>query len=168
MRISADAPFVEVLDATFFQMRFLDAPDAVHAAQSPEGRWHHSGQRALYLSGTPEGTKVAMRIYRRDDESTRAIFLLKITNARVINIRNAKAPELYGIDASEMHCRWQEHVRDGKPSPTWQISDAIRAAGFDGLLAPSRSAPDLTHLTLFRWNEPNAHSVTLGPPVSQA
>ncbi len=58
-------------------------------------------------------------------------------------------------------------LRDqGLPSPTWEISDRVRALGLDGMLYSSRSDPGKTHLTLFRWNEPNAAHIALaGDPL---
>ena len=44
--------------------------------RSPEGRFHHSGQRALYTSLTPEGTAVAIRRYVAPGDPPRAVVAL--------------------------------------------------------------------------------------------
>lgn len=163
MRIAADAPFVEVISGTFYRMRFKSASATLlHPAQSPLGRWHHNGQKALYLSETPEGTRVASRLYFKPDDPRRQIYPIRVSDARVLNLRTIEALHHYAIDAKEKHCIWHDLPVQGKPSPTWAISDAIRTLGFDGMLCPSRSRPELTHLTLFRWNEPAAPLVAHG------
>jgi len=163
MRIPADAPFVEVISGTFYRMKFKnEAANLLRPAHSPEGRWHHDGQTALYLSETPEGTHIASRMYMRPNDPEREVYPLTVTNARVLNLRNEAALQHHNIDTREKHSMWHEVRAQGKPSPTWAISDAIRALGFDGMLCPSRSRPDLTHLTLFRWNIEDAPEVSHG------
>ena len=161
MRVAIGAPYVEVISGKFYRMKFKsEAAEILQPAKSPEGRWHHSGQKALYLSETTEGTYIASRMYIRDDDPEREIYPLAITDARVLSLRNDTACRHYEIDASQKHCMWHELRAIGKPSPTWSISDAVRHLGFDGFLCPSRSRPDLTHLTLFRWNTEGAPIVS--------
>ncbi|HCQ65841.1 MAG TPA: hypothetical protein DIU07_12125, partial [Rhodobacteraceae bacterium] len=42
----------------------------------------------------------------------------------------------------------------GRQPASWALSDRARATGTEGMLYASRKRPDLTHLVLFRWNEP--------------
>ncbi len=48
---------------------------------------------------------------------------------------------------------WQTDRICGNPAPTWMFSDTARKQGAGGVLYPSRSRPELTHLALF---DPNA------------
>lgn len=43
----------------------LDAPHVLAGARSPEGRYHHDSQPALYLSPTPEFSRSAIDAYLR-------------------------------------------------------------------------------------------------------
>ena len=43
---------------------------------------------------------------------------------------------------------WQD-LRESGPSPTWAISDQLRAEGWQAMLYSSRSRPDLTHIVIF-------------------
>ena len=151
---------VVTLTGRFYRMKFLhEAEDILGPARAAEGRSHHGGQRALYLSETPEGTIVATARYVAENDPPRAIFPLWLEGARVVDLRDAAATAAWGIDTTHRAAEWQAIRARGLPSPTWAISDRVRELGLDGMLYASRSQPDLTHLTLFRWNEPGAAAV---------
>jgi RES domain-containing protein len=107
-------------------------------AAAPEGRFHHSGQPALYASLTPEGCRVAIRRYLRADDPPRLIHPLRFGAERVIDMSGK--PDLSIV--------WQDW-RDGGPSPTWAVSDRLRRQGWQAMLYSSRSRPDLTHIVIF-------------------
>ena len=142
------------VDGRFWRAGFLGREDGLLApAGAPQGRWHHKGQNALYLSQTPEGCQVALRVYVHPNDPPRAIFPFAVTNAHVADLRQTKARDEWDVSLNDIHAFWAKlHAKD-EVSPTWALSDRLRATGIDGLLTPSRSRPDLTHLTLFRWNE---------------
>jgi RES domain-containing protein len=143
---------VKPIAGTFY--RIIDsarAGDILAPARSFEGRFHHDGQKALYLSQTVEGTHVAMARYKNAATPEQTALPLTLKNAHVLDLRDSAQCGRFHINPSNMNVVWQDLPR---PSPTWAISDAARAAGADGLLYPSRSRPDLTHLVLFFWNTP--------------
>jgi len=115
----------------------------------------------MYLSETPEGCHVAMAYYSNPDDPVRLLYALALNNARLLDLRNAAQCARFGIDASNANNRWQNERADGLPASTWVISDAARLAGADGMLSPSRSRPELTHLTLFRWNLPDGPALSV-------
>lgn len=114
--------------------------DPLAPAASPEGRFHHSGQFALYASLTPKGCAVAIRRYVQPGDPLREIVPLAITAARLADLRGQAAASVV----------WQDIRAGGEPAPTWVFSDAARKAGAEGMLYSSRSHPDLTHLVIFR------------------
>ena len=125
---------------TVWRLLFAGALDrAASPGPSPEGRFHHSGQPALYTSLTREGCGIAIRRYLRADDAPRVLVPLDIDADRIADLRGAGA-------ASAV---WQDIRATGAPAPTWRLSDAARAAGAQGLLYRSRSRPDLLHLALF-------------------
>jgi len=135
-------------------------------AQSPLGRWHTKGQRALYLSGSPEGCRIALKVYRQPNEPKRGIFPITVTNARVADLRLNETREAFEASLEDIHAFWADMAKAGQTSPTWELSDKARSAGLDGLLSPSRSRPALTHLTLFKWNDVKGAQIKRsGPPV---
>lgn len=145
----------------FGQEEYLLTP-----ARAPQGRWHHSGQPALYLSGTPEGCRVALKAYQTPDDPPRGIFPMDVDGARVIDLRTAETRDALDMPLDDIHAFWATLQKAGRTVPTWQISDRLRLAGVDGILTPSRSRPDLTHLTLFRWNMPgHAQVAQTGAPL---
>lgn len=108
-------------------------------ARAPEGRFHHSGQFALYASLSAEGASVAIRRYVSGDDPDRVIQRFQVENAQLVDYRGQTAASVI----------WQDIRATGAPSPTWSFSDKARARGADGLIYSSRSRPDLSHLVLF-------------------
>ncbi len=128
-------------EGTVWRIMFAsDAERATHPVGSPEGRFHHDGQPAIYTSLAPEGCGVAIRRYLRRDDPPRIIVPLTIQAERISDLTaEGAAPSIV----------WQDLRKAGEAAPTWALSDAARAAGAQGLLYRSRSRPDLIHLTLF-------------------
>jgi RES domain-containing protein len=108
-------------------------------AAAPEGRFHHSGQPALYASLTAEGTIVAMQRYLVEGGRPRLIVPLTIRAARLADQRGNPAASVV----------WQDVRASGDPAPTWAFSDEARGAGAEGMFYSSRSRPDLSHLVVF-------------------
>jgi len=131
------------------------AGEILAPARSPEGRFHHAGQQAMYLSETPEGCHVAMAYYARPDSPALSLHALELSNALILDLRDSTQCARLGIDPANANNRWQIERSEGLQASTWAISDAARLAGADGMLSLSRSRPELTHLTLFCWNKPN-------------
>ena len=147
------------VDGIYWRAMFAaDAGDPLRPARAPEGRSHHGGQRALYLSATPEGCVVTSRVYLRPGDPERVILPLWVRSGRIVDLRDAGATAAWGIDTTHRAADWQAIRATGAPSPTWAISDRVRALGLDGMLYASRSHPAKTHLTLFSW------ALSGGPP----
>lgn len=108
-------------------------------ASAPEGRFHHSGQTAVYASLTAEGTRVAMQRYLTDGVP-RVLVPMRLTAQRVADIR--------GIENASIV--WQDLQRDKEPLPTWSYSDSARLAGAEAMLYSSRSRPELSHVVVFK------------------
>ncbi len=113
--------------------------DPLSSARAPEGRFHHSGQFALYASLSAEGAGIAIRRYVSQCDPPRTIHRLKISKAQVLDLRGQPSASIV----------WQDMRATGIPSPTWRFSDKARTYGADGLLYSSRSRPKLSHLVLF-------------------
>lgn len=147
-----EAP-VTTVSGRFWRSTFLGQEDQLLApARAPAGRWHYDNQPALYLSGSPEGCRVALKVYLRPEDPKRGIFPIRISDARVMDLRLARTRHALGVSLEDIHVFWAELIKTGATPPTWKIADQARNMRLDGLLTPSRSRPDLTHLTLFQWN----------------
>jgi RES domain-containing protein len=112
----------------------LPGQDPFAPVRAPEGRFHHSGQWAIYTSLTPEGCHVAVARYGTD--VPRDLVALEVTLAACADERGNPAASVV----------WQDGPRPALP---WRFSDAARAAGAEGMLYSSRSRSELTHLVLF-------------------
>lgn len=123
-----------------WRILFLSQSDAPLApARAPEGRFHHSGQIALYASLSAEGAGVAIRRYFSPDDPPRILQRGQVTGARLVDLRGQP-------DASII---WQDIHEERGVSPTWQFSDRARDKGADGMIYSSRSRPELSHIVLF-------------------
>ncbi|MBD3802050.1 MAG: RES family NAD+ phosphorylase [Thioclava sp.] len=125
--------------------RILSADRVVQVLEPvrhPEGRFHHSGQPALYASLSAEGAAVALRRYVRAGDPPRVIVPLRITAEKMVDLRGTP-------DQAAASIVWQDGRAAGAPSPTWVFSDRARSAGAQGLIYASRSRPELSHLVLF-------------------
>ncbi|TNE67418.1 MAG: RES domain-containing protein [Rhodobacteraceae bacterium] len=105
---------------------------------SPEGRFHHNGQPAIYTSLTPEGTRIAIARYATDGVK-RDLWALEIALTQLSD--HSGNPALSII--------WQNIRARGEPAPTWRFSDQARMKGAEAMLYSSRSRPELTHCVLF-------------------
>ena len=126
---------------------------------SPEGRFHHGSQTALYLSETVEGVGVALATYLRPEDPPRLLVPLEVTCGGLFDARPDGALEALGLAPGAGAVRWQEDRAAGRRPLSWDLADAVRATGADGMLYASRKRPDLTHLVLFRWNAAGAATV---------
>lgn len=152
--------FIRPLAGRFWRSTFVEtAHSLTQPASAPNGRWHHGGQTALYLSGSPEGCTVALKVYLRQDDLPRGIFPLDVIAQRIVDLRDARVRDAFEVSLTDIHAFWNDYVQAGETSPTWELSDQLRGLGVEGILSPSRSRPDLTHLTLFNWNTPDGPTV---------
>lgn len=148
---------MKLLSGTFWRLKeTAQAAELLAAARNPEGRFHHGGQRAIYLSQTAEGTRVAMSYYARSGDPAQSEFQLTLTSARILDLNDTAQCARFQIDPAQARTRWQKERAAGQVASTWAISDAARTVGADGMLYPSSTRPDLTHLVLFRWNQTGA------------
>ena len=155
------------LSGRFWRSTFLgNEGQLLEPARAPQGRWHHDGQQALYLSMSPDGCRIALKVYQRTGDPQRGIFPVQVSADRIVDLRIADIRKGMAISLADIHVFWSTMQSEGRVPPTWAISDDLREQGVDGILTPSRSRPDLTHLTLFRWNCENAPTVTAaGSPL---
>ena len=130
------APFTGRVWRILFETR---AQCALDPAGAPEGRFHYGEQQAIYTSLSREGAGVAIGRYVASGDTARVIVPLDVRFARVADLRGMAAASVV----------WQDRRAEGKPAPTWDLSDAARAEGAQALLYSSRSRPELCHLAVF-------------------
>lgn len=140
---------------------------ALAPAISPEGRFHHDGQSALYVSSRPDWAEHAIKVYVRDDDPPRIICELEIKAARVLDLRDQEQCVAWGTDASLASVPWLPERSRGKPASTWSVADLARECGADGLIYTARTAPSRWHLVLFKWGDARLTGKTLDYPLSK-
>lgn len=143
-------PF-QTLDGRFYRIvPQVRAAQALAAAVSPEGRFHHDARPTLYVSSRPEWACHAIAAYVRPDDPPRVIVELRLS-AKVLDLRDPSHCTAFGIDPALAAVPWLPERAKGKPASTWQVSDRARASGAEGMIYTARSEPTRWHLVLFRW-----------------
>lgn len=127
-------------EGTIWRIMFADqAATPCAPVRGPQGRFHHSGQPALYGSLTAEGAGVALKRYLAPDDPARMIMALRVKFAAISDMRGNAAAAVV----------WQDSAATGQAAPTWAVSDTARIVGAQALLYTSRTRPDLNHLVIF-------------------
>lgn len=140
---------------------------ALLGVRSIEGRFHHDGQPALYLSPSPEAVRVAMRAYVRLNDQPRVILPLRLEAAALLDLRNTDIQCVLGLEGYGASVNWRSERATGKLATSWVASDAARKTGCDGVIYASRSQPEHWHVVLFRWNENDGAKLERnGPPMA--
>lgn len=116
------------------------------------GRYSRADQPSLYLSATREGVEAAMIAHTAGATPDRVIVPISVEAGHIFDLRDTIACGKAGIDRAKAFAEWQNLVSEGQEPESWRVADAIRNLGANGLIDPSRRAPGLWHLVLFRWN----------------
>lgn len=125
------------------------------------GRYSRAEQPTLYLSSSPDGVEAAMQAHRTVADDDRLTLAVAVACDRIFDLRDMAACAAIGLDRASAFAPWQDVVKAGGDAPSWEVADQLRALGANGLIDPSRTAPGLWHLVLFRWNEPDGPQVRL-------
>ncbi|ULB12358.1 RES family NAD+ phosphorylase (plasmid) [Cereibacter azotoformans] len=133
-------------------------------AVSPEGRFHHDNQPALYVSPRPDWAEQAIKRYVRNDDPSRIIVELEISESKVLDLRDREQCASWGADASLAAIPWLPQRAQGLAASTWRIADLARENGADGMIYTARSEPSRWHLVLFNWSDARATGRTLPFP----
>ncbi len=143
-----------------------EAERILYGAKSAEGRYHHDGQSALYISPTPEFSRVAVDTYVRDGDPPRVIVPLSVRAAQIIDIRDRGVQRALKLNGTEAGMLWQPERAAGRQATSWIASDAARSTGADGMIYAARSDPARWHIVLFRWNDSAGAQIRQsGPPI---
>ncbi len=155
------------LSGQFWRSVFAaDVWRVLDGARSEEGRCHHDGQSALYISPSPEFSRIAMDIYLRPDDPPRVIVPLELRDAELADVRDPAVQRALGLNGTEAGTSWQPQRAAGLPATSWIASDAARGAGADGMIYAARTDPARWHVVLFRWNGPSGPTITQsGSPI---
>ncbi len=150
------------LSGRFYRITFAsDATRVLGGVIHPEGRFHHDGQPAFYASPTCQAAAIAVATYVKPDDAPRVLIPLKISAAKVFDLRNPETCASLGIEAHTPSVKWAEQRAKGEPATSWQASDAARKYGADGMIYTSRKDPNRWHIVLFNWNTDHGAQVRI-------
>ena len=158
------------IDGVYF--RIVPASDgarAVAGVTTAEGRFHHHGQPALYMSPSHEWAERAIDRYRAPGDMPRVAVPLRVTGGAIVDLRCAAACAALRIAPADLVAEWWRDRASGRAATSWRASDAVRAAGLDGMIYPSRTDAVRWHLVMFGWNEAGKPVVApAGVPIAAA
>ena len=141
------------LSGDFFRILYQQDPSRLLAgAISREGRFHHDGQSALYLSPNPAAAARTVAAYVKANDPPRILARIALTGAGVINLRDRDTLTVLGLNGTEAATLWRPQRRAGLAATSWRASDAARATGACGMIYTSRDLMSRWHLVLFNWN----------------
>ncbi|WP_300345462.1 RES domain-containing protein [Nesterenkonia sp.] len=143
---------------------FYRAIDPQHRASALQGsrsagRYSRPDQPTLYLSSSPQGVQAAMIAHRHNRAAELDVIELGVEAGGIFDLRDAGARTRAGISLDDAVAPWQDLVASGSEPPSWGVRRRLEELGAHGLIDPSRKAPGLWHLVLFRWNQPGAPQV---------
>jgi len=129
-----------------------DWPPLYHAAGEPlptqaSGRWHRQGQGyAQYLSLEPLGAWAELVRYERIRDGGRAAQYRR--RLWLVLVRERDVADLSTFDRYA-ECGLDPRLAVGDHAGAQALADALRAAGYRGVLSPSAALSGATNLTLF-------------------
>ena len=133
--------------------------DLLNGVLSPEGRFHHDNQPALYMSSRPDWACHAVQRYVRPDDPERVICSIDVSNAAVLDLRNAEHCAAWSVDPALATVPWLNERARGDAATAWRVSDAVRA---QGMIYTARSEPTRWHVVLFNWSGPSGARLSTG------
>ncbi len=143
----------------FVKIVWADEPDVFLKRGSPDrppARFNRRGQDALYLSPDIESARVAIGQDVKEGDRPRVVLTFEVERCTLFDLRNPEAADIYAIASQP----WRALLAAEGTPPSWHAADRLRENGHIGLIDPSRRRPGLWHIALFRWNGPDAPSVT--------
>ena len=145
------APFNSVVGEFF---RAVDPAFRTHvlAGSRTNGRFSSAEQPTLYLSATPDGVEAAMVAHAEQRAKELPIVTLHVTAERILDLRDVDACAHAQIAIEDAAAPWQPRLAAGAQPSSWRVRAQVEALGGYGLIDPSRKAPGLWHLVLFKWN----------------
>lgn len=144
---------------------FFRAVDPAHLAAALEGsraagRYSAPEQPTLYLGSSAAGVAAAMAAHAHDRAAQLHVIRVRVRAQRIFDLRDERACGIAGVSRDDPAAPWQEVVAEGGRPLSWAVRNRLAELGAQGLIDPSRRAPGLWHLVLFRWNRKGAPSVT--------
>lgn len=135
--------------------------DAALAGSRNAGRYTRADEPTLYVSSSREGVAAAMVAHADGRSPDLEVVDVLVDADRIVDLRDATLLASLGVRREDATAPWQPVVAAGGTPPSWQVRDALVAAGAHGLVDPSRQSPGLWHLVLFVWNAPGSPTATL-------
>ena len=125
------------------------------------GRYSRIDQPTLYMSASPEGVTASMLKYRTGQTEPQMLAAVAVRDALVVDLRDIERCRAADIEPDDAAADWEAISATGGTPPSWRVRRRTVELGASGLIDPSRKAPGLWHLALFRWNAPGAPFVEL-------
>ncbi|NLS08506.1 RES family NAD+ phosphorylase [Nesterenkonia sp. MY13] len=153
------------LEGTFYRAVDPQYRDYALSGSRNPGRYSRADQPTLYLSSTPDGVEAAMIAHRDQHSAGLTLVEVSVQASGIFDLRDAESRAVAGLRLGDATAEWKQLVAAGIEPSSWRVRRELEERGAQGLVDPSRKAPGLWHLVLFRWNEPGAAQVQLLDPT---
>lgn len=150
-----------MVSGTFYRAVAASALGDVLSGSVRSGRYSRIDQPTLYMSASPEGVTASMLKYRSGQTEPQMLAAIAVRDALVVDLRDIERCRAAGIEPDDAAADWETIAAAGGMPPFWKVRQRAAELGASGLIDPSRKAPGLWHLALFRWNTPGAPLVEL-------
>lgn len=154
------ASFLRAARGVFIREIAQDRVTEALAGSHAPGRYSRANQPTLYLSASRSGVEAAMRAHR-ERRPQGAMLRFEVDAKDVFDLRKPEALARVRAECGDPLGDWQLALSRGETPASWRTRDWLESVGAAGLIDPSRQAPGLWHLVLFRWNQPGEPQVSL-------
>jgi RES domain-containing protein len=142
--------------------RWAWSPLSGDGAAQHGGRFNPKGVPALYLSIDPTTAILEASQGFAFKPQPLTLVAYEVDCADIVDLRNETELRAWDIAPRDLECSWKLLAEQGRPVPSWDIADRLRATGQAGIVVPS-FAPGATdanvNLVLWTWSNDRPHKV---------
>ena len=115
------------------------------------GRWNPAGAPTVYAALE---LSTAWAEYNQGFVQHPALIArLELSGASLADLTRDEVLVELAINPEIHTCEWRDYLDRGETPPTYQVREALLAAGYDGVIYPSFMSPGGKCIALWRWNE---------------
>jgi RES domain-containing protein len=144
--------------------RWSWSPLSGEGAAKHGARFNAKGVPALYLSIDPSTAILEASQGFAFKFQPLTLVAYEVDCADIVDLRSETELRAWDIEPRDLNCPWKLLAEHGRPVPSWDLAEHLRASGQAGIVVPS-FAPGATganiNLVLWIWSNELPHKVTV-------